>query len=32
MLKSLFGGLLLASVLLAGANKDAKDEGWIFGS
>ena len=28
MLKSLFGGLLLASVLLAGANKDAKDEGW----
>lgn len=28
MMKSLMGGLLLASVLLLGASKDAKDQGW----
>jgi hypothetical protein len=28
MMKSLIGGLLLASVLLLGASKDAKDQGW----
>ena len=28
MIKSLIGGLLVASVLLLGATKDAKDQGW----
>ena len=28
MIKSVIGGLLLASVLLLGATKDSKDQGW----